>query len=90
MLDDAGVWPVHPKKSLKTAPHSLKNKKQQQQKKNPKEIKREMQTQKPTQHPKRGDHPSETHYTLGPNEKRGVCPKDRRIDVLGVRSESLE
>ena len=28
MLDEAGVWPVHPKKSLKTAPHSLKTNKQ--------------------------------------------------------------
>lgn len=31
MLDEAGIWPVHPKKSFKTAPHSLKKKQREQQ-----------------------------------------------------------
>ena len=39
---------------------------------------------------KRGDHPPEAHYTPGPNGKSGTCPRDRRTDVLGVRSEPLE
>ena len=47
MLDEAGMWPVHQKKFLKTVPHSLKKKKKN------KESKREMQTQKPTQHPEK-------------------------------------
>ena len=29
MLDEAGMWPVHQKKFLKTVPHSLKKKKKQ-------------------------------------------------------------
>ena len=45
MLDEAGMWPVHQKKFLKTVPHSLKTKN--------KESKREMQTRKPTQHPEK-------------------------------------
>ena len=84
MLDEAGMWPVHQKKFLKTVPHSLKKKKKTKRAREKCKHRNQHSTQK------RGDHPSEAHCIPGPNEKSGMCPRDRRIHVLGVRSESLK